>query len=154
MALRSLTARWAAASAAAVRLGHPAYANVAVQSMHTSCSAWSSVRRFRETAAESWSGDLFLQQTDPVLTMARTPQTGLSLKQLVDFGSSVKAGGAARDETLIMAARFLHHELPIRFAHRIAELRHLPHGLAEMSSVQRVASWSVLLPSPVSREPA
>ena len=82
-------------------------------------------------------------QTDPVLTMARTPQTGLSLKQLVDFGSSVKAGGATRDETLIMAARFLHHELPIRFAHRIAELRHLPHGLAEMSSVQRVASWSV-----------
>ncbi len=61
----------------------------------------------------------------------------------MDFGSSVKAGGAARDETLIMAARFLHHELPIRFAHRIAELRHLPHGLADMSSVKRVASWLV-----------
>jgi hypothetical protein len=85
----------------------------------------------------------YFAQSDPVMTMARTPQTGLSLKQLVDFGASVKAGGAARDETLIMAARFLHHELPIRFAHRIAELRHLPHGLADMPSVVRVASWCV-----------
>jgi len=144
MALRSLTARWAAASSAVVRTSLPALSCVPVQAMHTSSASLSSV----SVASISCPMPRMYcspqsVQPDPVLAMARTPQTGLSLKQLVDFGSSVKAGGSVREETLIMAARFLHHELPIRFAHRIAELRHLPHGLAEMSSVQRVASWLV-----------
>ena len=75
------------------------------------------------------------------MQMARTPQTGISLKQLMEFGATVKQGGSMREETLIQAAKFLHHELPVRFAHRISELHNLPHGLAAMPSVQRVASW-------------
>ncbi|CAI5536850.1 unnamed protein product [Closterium sp. Naga37s-1] len=45
--------------------------------------------------------------------------------------------------SLVASARFLHNELPIRFAHRIAELDHLPHGLSHMPHVLKVLEWYV-----------
>ncbi|CAI5507782.1 unnamed protein product [Closterium sp. Naga37s-1] len=45
--------------------------------------------------------------------------------------------------SLVASARFLHNELPIRFAHRIAELDHLPHGLSHMPHVLKVREWYV-----------
>lgn len=36
---------------------------------------------------------------------------------------------------------FLQEELPIRLAHRVAELQRLPHGLSDMPSVVKVKNW-------------
>ena len=49
--------------------------------------------------------------------------------------------GKLEETTLLRAAQFLHHELPIRFAHRVLELQSLPHGLGETPSVRKVCEW-------------
>merc|ERR1719473_857790 len=59
-------------------------------------------------------------------------QTGVSLKYMRDFGA--KPG----ESTLIIAAQFIHHELPIRLAHRVRELESLPHGLADSKQILKV----------------
>lgn len=43
--------------------------------------------------------------------------------------------------TLFRASQFLAEELPIRLAHRVQELDHLPDGLNEMPSVTKVKDW-------------
>jgi hypothetical protein len=43
--------------------------------------------------------------------------------------------------TLFRASQFLSEELPIRLAHRVQELEHLPDGLNEMPSIERVRDW-------------
>ncbi|KAI8323511.1 alpha-ketoacid dehydrogenase kinase [Martensiomyces pterosporus] len=63
---------------------------------------------------------------------ARFPQTGVSLRQMVEFGQNPSQG------TLLRAAQFLHDELPIRLAHRVVELDSLPDNLNQMQSVLRV----------------
>ncbi|KAJ1954850.1 [Pyruvate dehydrogenase (acetyl-transferring)] kinase isozyme 2 [Linderina pennispora] len=63
---------------------------------------------------------------------ARFPQTGVSLRQMVEFGQNPSQG------TLLRAAQFLHDELPIRLAHRVVELDSLPDDLNQMPSVLRV----------------
>ena len=69
--------------------------------------------------------------------MARLPQTGVSLQYLLEFGTSISP------QKLIQSARFLHEEMPVRYAHRIKNLEHLPHGLSDMPSVQQVREWYV-----------
>ncbi|RKP00080.1 hypothetical protein CXG81DRAFT_13659 [Caulochytrium protostelioides] len=59
-------------------------------------------------------------------------QTPVSLRQMVEFGHRPS------QLTLLRATQFVHHELPIRLAHRVVELDALPHALSEMPSVQRV----------------
>lgn len=51
------------------------------------------------------------------------------------FGDSTCVG------TLFRASQFLSEELPIRLAHRVQELEHLPDGLNEMPSIERVRDW-------------
>ncbi|KAJ1772680.1 [Pyruvate dehydrogenase (acetyl-transferring)] kinase isozyme 2 [Coemansia sp. RSA 1813] len=63
---------------------------------------------------------------------ARFPQTGVSLRQMVEFGQHPSQG------TLLRASQFLHDELPIRLAHRVVELDSLPDNLNQMPSVLRV----------------
>ncbi|KAI9477614.1 [Pyruvate dehydrogenase (acetyl-transferring)] kinase isozyme 2 [Coemansia sp. RSA 989] len=63
---------------------------------------------------------------------ARFPQTGVSLRQMVEFGQNPSQG------TLLRAAQFLHDELPVRLAHRVVELDSLPDNLNQMPSVLRV----------------
>ncbi|KAK9457651.1 mitochondrial branched-chain alpha-ketoacid dehydrogenase kinase-domain-containing protein [Dipodascopsis uninucleata] len=63
------------------------------------------------------------------------PATGVSLRQMVQFGQSPSAG------TLFRGAQFISEELPIRLAHRVKELNHLPDGLSEMPSIQKVRNW-------------
>jgi pyruvate dehydrogenase kinase 2/3/4 len=43
--------------------------------------------------------------------------------------------------TLFRASQFLSEELPIRLAHRVEELNHLPDGLNEMPSIKKVKDW-------------
>ncbi|KAK3711332.1 [Pyruvate dehydrogenase (acetyl-transferring)] kinase isozyme 2 [Vermiconidia calcicola] len=63
------------------------------------------------------------------------PATGVSLRQMVQFGSNPSTG------TLYRASQFLSEELPIRLAHRVQELGELPDGLNEMPSISRVRDW-------------
>lgn len=66
---------------------------------------------------------------------ASFPQTGVSLKQMVEFGQSPSQA------TLLRASSFLADELPIRLAHRVVELENLPHTLSDMPSVIKVKHW-------------
>jgi len=66
---------------------------------------------------------------------ANFPATGVSLRQMVQFGSNPSTG------TLFRASQFLSEELPIRLAHRVEELADLPDGLNEMPSIKRVQDW-------------
>lgn len=43
--------------------------------------------------------------------------------------------------TLFRASQFLSEELPVRLAHRVEELRNLPDGLNNMSSIKKVRDW-------------
>ncbi|KAJ2905260.1 hypothetical protein MKZ38_005962 [Zalerion maritima] len=66
---------------------------------------------------------------------ASFPATGVSLRQMVQFGMKPSVG------TLFRASQFLGEELPIRLAHRVEELENLPDGLSDMPSVRKVQTW-------------
>ncbi|KAF1775526.1 Branched-chain alpha-ketoacid dehydrogenase kinase/Pyruvate dehydrogenase kinase, N-terminal [Phytophthora cactorum] len=69
--------------------------------------------------------------------LAQLPQTGVSLQYLLEFGTNISP------QKLIQSARFLHGEMPVRYAHRIKNLENLPHGLSDMPSVKQVREWYV-----------
>ncbi|KAF4121973.1 hypothetical protein GMORB2_7566 [Geosmithia morbida] len=81
----------------------------------------------------SWKASERLMDT--IRHYARFPATGVSLRQMVQFGEKPSVG------TLFRASQFLAEELPIRLAHRVQELDELPDGLNEMPSVNRVKEW-------------
>ncbi|KAK0554568.1 [Pyruvate dehydrogenase (acetyl-transferring)] kinase isozyme 2 [Tilletia horrida] len=66
---------------------------------------------------------------------ASFPQTGISLRQMVQFGKNPTPG------TLFQAGSFLAEELPVRLAHRVKELDELPNGLNEQPSIVKVKNW-------------
>ncbi|KAK2780214.1 hypothetical protein CKAH01_00158 [Colletotrichum kahawae] len=72
---------------------------------------------------------------DTIRHYASFPATGVSLRQMVQFGERPSVG------TLFRASQFLAEELPIRLAHRVQELDELPDGLNDMPSVRRVQDW-------------
>ncbi|KAK5661485.1 hypothetical protein OQA88_11389 [Cercophora sp. LCS_1] len=72
---------------------------------------------------------------DTIRHYASFPATGVSLRQMVQFGEKPSTG------TLFRASQFLAEELPIRLAHRVQELETLPDGLNEMPSVKKVQDW-------------
>ncbi|KAL3962313.1 hypothetical protein ACCO45_003836 [Purpureocillium lilacinum] len=65
---------------------------------------------------------------DTIRHYAKFPATGVSLRQMVQFGDKPSTG------TLFRASQFLAEELPIRLAHRVQELEDLPDGLNDMPS--------------------
>ncbi|KAI9697275.1 MAG: hypothetical protein M1836_004839 [Candelina mexicana] len=72
---------------------------------------------------------------DTIKHYSSFPATGVSLRQMVQFGEKPSTG------TLFRASQFLSEELPIRLAHRVQELRELPDGLGEMPSIKKVQDW-------------
>ncbi|CAI4217305.1 unnamed protein product [Parascedosporium putredinis] len=78
----------------------------------------------------SWKKTERLMET--IKHYASFPATGVSLRQMVQFGKDPSVG------TLFRASQFLSEELPIRLAHRVQELDNLPDGLGEMPSIRRV----------------
>lgn len=72
---------------------------------------------------------------DTIRHYASFPATGVSLRQMVQFGEKPSTG------TLFRASQFLAEELPIRLAHRVQELDNLPDGLNNMPSVKKVQDW-------------
>ncbi|KAJ9603066.1 [Pyruvate dehydrogenase (acetyl-transferring)] kinase isozyme 2 [Cladophialophora chaetospira] len=81
----------------------------------------------------SWKPSEKLVQT--IQHYASFPPTGVSLRQMVQFGDKPSAG------TLFRASQFLSEELPVRLAHRVEELRNLPDGLNNMTSIKKVRDW-------------
>ncbi|KAJ5702952.1 hypothetical protein N7488_010500 [Penicillium malachiteum] len=72
---------------------------------------------------------------DTIRHYASFPATGVSLRQMVQFGDRPSTG------TLFRASQFLSEELPIRLAHRVQDLGELPDGLSEMPSIKKVQDW-------------
>ncbi|KDN45468.1 alpha-ketoacid dehydrogenase kinase [Tilletiaria anomala UBC 951] len=66
---------------------------------------------------------------------ASFPQTGISLRQMVQFGRNPNPG------TILQAGSFLREELPVRLAHRVKELDDLPRSAGEMPSIIKVKNW-------------
>jgi pyruvate dehydrogenase kinase 2/3/4 len=69
---------------------------------------------------------------DDIFAHALKKQTGVSLKYMLDFGSN------PIERQLVLSSQFLHKELPVRLAHRVAELENLPYGLSSKSSILKV----------------
>jgi pyruvate dehydrogenase kinase 2/3/4 len=87
------------------------------------------------------------------------PATGVSLRQMVQFGERPSTGECVfivknwstwqarvlrcwnSIGTLFRASQFLSEELPIRLAHRVQELGDLPDGLNDMPSIKKVQDW-------------
>ncbi|PVU88952.1 hypothetical protein BB559_003499 [Furculomyces boomerangus] len=72
--------------------------------------------------------------TEKIIQYAKMPQTGVSLRQMVEFGQRPNQG------TLLKASQFVYDELPIRLAHRVIELDTIPE-LNKSPSVIRVKNW-------------
>lgn len=101
----------------------------------------------------SWKASEMLMET--IKHYSGFPATGVSLRQMVQFGERPSTGRTAypycsekreayvidREGTLFRASQFLSEELPIRLAHRVQELEELPDGLNEMPSIRKVQDW-------------
>ncbi|CDK28279.1 unnamed protein product [Kuraishia capsulata CBS 1993] len=72
---------------------------------------------------------------EEIYKYAKFPPTGVSLRQMVQFGPKPSAG------TLFHASQFVVEELPIRLAHRVKELEELPNDLNKVESIQLVRDW-------------
>jgi len=71
---------------------------------------------------------------DDIFAHALKKQTGVSLKYMLDFGSN------PIERQLVLSSQFLHKELPVRLAHRVAELENLPYGLSSKSQILKVGA--------------
>ncbi len=56
------------------------------------------------------------------------------MRYMLDFGANPV------ERQLKLSAQFLHNELPVRLAHRVAELENLPYGLSAKPHVLKVHS--------------
>lgn len=73
------------------------------------------------------------ETVDDIFACALKKQTGVSLKYMLDFGAN------PIERQLVLSAQFLHKELPVRLAHRVAELENLPYGLSTKPQVLKVS---------------
>lgn len=74
---------------------------------------------------------------DDIFSCALKRQTGVTLRHMMDFGSNPV------ERQLKLSAQFLRAELPIRLAHRVAELENLPYGLSAKTHILKVRDWYV-----------
>jgi len=72
---------------------------------------------------------------ETVRHLATQEATPVSLDDLYSLGSPLCSPARRLDN-----AQFLHHELPIRMAQRVMELRSLPYGLSDKDPVKQVAN--------------
>lgn len=113
----------------------------AKQALRATWEAASKASRLQDGYEASIVNDIFRH--------AMRKQTGVSLKYMLDFGQR------PIEKQMILSAQFLRAELPIRLAHRVAELENLPFGLSSMRPILKVsaaerrliAQCSISLPS-------
>ncbi|KAJ8430882.1 hypothetical protein Cgig2_011345 [Carnegiea gigantea] len=86
-------------------------------------------------AARKLADHLSKNLVDEVHKWGSMKQTGITLKNMMEFGSK------PTDRNLLIAAQFLHKELPIRIGRRVIELENLPFGLSEKPAVLKVRDW-------------
>ena len=111
----------------------------------SSCDAsWPSARAFSTRGVASASppsrspalAEKFSKAlVDDIYRSSFRNQTGVSLKYMMDFGAQ------PIHRQLMVSAQFLHKELPVRLAHRVAELENLPLGLSSKAQVRAVRDW-------------
>ena len=75
---------------------------------------------------------------DDIFASALRKQTGVSLRYMLDFGANPIR------RQMMLSAQFLHNELPVRLAHRVAELENLPYGLSAKPQVLRVRLFTFI----------
>lgn len=63
--------------------------------------------------------------------------TAITLRELYEFGRG------ADNSTIIRAAQFLQHEMPIRLAKKVIELENIPGGLSNTRWIKVVRDWYV-----------
>lgn len=80
---------------------------------------------------------------EQVLEYARKKQTPVTLKDMFEFGNSIKESSSSvtRQGALLSSAAFIHKELPIRLARRVQALELLPYNMSSMPSIKRVRDW-------------
>jgi pyruvate dehydrogenase kinase 2/3/4 len=93
------------------------------------------INRFYGFAGSTSGWQLTTEMAKKISHYAQFPATGVSLRQMVQFGSTPNAGN------LFRASQFIVEELPIRLAHRVKDLEALPNGLSETPSIRRVKDW-------------
>lgn len=71
---------------------------------------------------------------EDIYSHALRKQTGVSLKYMLDFGSN------PFERQMVLSAQFLQNELPIRLAHRVAELENLPYGLSSKKHILKAGA--------------
>ncbi|XP_055822219.1 pyruvate dehydrogenase (acetyl-transferring) kinase, mitochondrial-like [Solanum dulcamara] len=86
-------------------------------------------------AGKKVSDTLVKELTEEVKKWGYMKQTGVSLRQMMNFG------GHFSSKNLLISAQFLHKELPIRIARRVIELEDLPYGLSKKLGVLKVRDW-------------
>lgn len=106
-------------------------------------AALSAQQQQQQTAAASTSVrliDSFAKNlVDDIFAHSLKKQTGVSLKYMLDFGNN------PIDRQLLLSAQFLHKELPVRLAHRVAELENLPYGLSAKRAILQASQRSRVL---------
>ena len=108
----------------------------------------SAARRILRASMEAAGQSVKLQESydaglvNEIFRHSVKKQTGVSLKYMLDFGQK------PIEKQILLSAQFLQNELPIRLAHRVAELENLPFGLSSMKPVLKVRTST--LPSTAS----
>jgi len=110
-----------------------AFANGMARAVTRATNATQSTVQQGSRLVDNWAREV----VDDIFGHALKKQTGVALKYMLDFGAN------PFERQLILSAQFLHKELPVRLAHRVAELENLPYGLSTKSSVLKVRDWYV-----------
>ena len=100
-------------------------------------SAEANVGIGKKIAGRGLSDKFGKEVVDDIYRGSFRSQTGVSLKYMWDFGAQ------PIHRQLMVSAQFLHKELPVRLAHRVAELENLPFGLSDMPQTLDVRDWYV-----------
>eukprot|EP00270_Netrium_digitus_P006860 TRINITY_DN1980_c0_g1_i4.p1 TRINITY_DN1980_c0_g1~~TRINITY_DN1980_c0_g1_i4.p1 ORF type:complete len:341 (-),score=74.49 TRINITY_DN1980_c0_g1_i4:252-1274(-) len=93
----------------------------------TSAAARSAARRLSETVPSNIVEDIY--------RFSFKKQTGVSLKNVMAQGEH------PTERNLLLSARFLHHELPVRLVQRVAKLKNLPYGLSTKIPALKVRNF-------------
>ncbi|KAJ1478437.1 mitochondrial branched-chain alpha-ketoacid dehydrogenase kinase-domain-containing protein, partial [Baffinella frigidus] len=91
-------------------------------------------RRFPTSAAAvTAEGAENVEDEHEIMFYSMRHAATVTLKEMHQFGAQ-----ANNKRALILAAQFLHEELPIRLARRVRELKKLPYGLGDTKSITQV----------------
>lgn len=83
------------------------------------------------------TSELTPQLTENIERQALLPSQTVTLRLLYEVAR------AGDPDTILKFAQFVHHEMPIRLAHKVKQLEEIPGGLQESRSIQIVRNWYI-----------